>query len=315
MRATHAGPGAPCAAARAEAAAWIARLHGPSRTREVDEGLRRWLAQDPEHAVAFELLTDVWEKAAHLKRRPMDPAASPPRAAARASFMRAALAMILMAFLAARTLRHPHSDVLATRIGQLRIVTLADGTRIHLDADSKLLVRYGQSGRHVVLLRGQAYFDVAHRPDRPFLVTAAGHTIRDVGTQFAVRREGGVLAVMLAQGRVTVSGVRVFDLAPGERLTFSAAGSPRIDWPSVKTVTAWEHGQVPLEDTTLADAAAELNRYSRRRIVVDPAVAAIRVSGIVQAGASSSFAAAVARTYGLRVVRPSADLIVLAPGR
>ena len=81
-------------------------------------------------------------------------------------------------------------------------------------------------------------------------------------------------------------------------------------------VTAWEAGEVSLANTSLADAAAQLNRSSRQRIVIaDPAVAAIRVSGIVQAGESASFAQAVAKTYGLRVVRPARDVIVLAPGR
>jgi transmembrane sensor len=51
------GPAKPSAAARAEAVVWVARLHGPNRTGEVEAGLRRWLADDPEHAAAFEQVT------------------------------------------------------------------------------------------------------------------------------------------------------------------------------------------------------------------------------------------------------------------
>ena len=62
----------PSATARAQAAAWIARLHGPNRTPEVEAGLRRWLEEDPERAAAFELVTDTWEKSARLRRRPLE---------------------------------------------------------------------------------------------------------------------------------------------------------------------------------------------------------------------------------------------------
>ena len=81
----------PSAAARAEAAAWVARLHGPNRTQEVEAGLRRWLADDPEHAAAFELLTDTWEKSARLRRRPIEQVATWERRGLRISFARAAL--------------------------------------------------------------------------------------------------------------------------------------------------------------------------------------------------------------------------------
>lgn len=345
MRATHAGMSRPSVAVRAEAAAWIARLHGPDRTKEVEDGLRRWLAEDPEHTAAFELLTDVWEKAAHLSRARIRPTTTPRRVRARVRMARAALAAVVIALVMVSDLHRPSTRLIATGIDQLRTVVLADGTRIRLDADTRLLVRYGRQSRHVVLMKGQAYFAVAHRADRPFIVTAAGHAIRDIGTQFDVQRDGNVLAVTLVEGEVTVSAqpamlrsiretsaaaphagplrspsptsdARAVTLAPGERLTFNGPGPPKIDWPAVTRVTAWERGEVPLENISLAEAAAELNRYSRQRIVIhDPAVGAIRVSGIVQAGASSSFAAAVAKAYHLRVLRPSRDTIVLVPGR
>lgn len=344
MSAARAGMPRPSAAVRAEAAAWIARLHGPDRTKEVEDGLRRWLAEDPEHTAAFELLTDIWEKAARLSRARIEPTASPQLVRPRVRLARVVLAAILIVLVAAGDFHRPRAHLVATGIDQFRSVMLADGTRIRLDADTKLLVRYGRRSRRVVLMKGQAYFEVAHRADWPFIVTTVGHVIRDIGTQFDVQRDGDVLAVTLVEGEITVStkpatlrpiqglsaggrpgllpgsaptsDARALTLAPGERLTFDGPRPPKIDWPAVTRVTAWEHGEVPLENTSLAEAAAELNRYSRQRIVIDdPAVAAIRVSGIVQAGASSSFAAAAAKAYRLRVLRPSRDTIVLAPGR
>lgn len=340
MRADHAGRRLTSAAARAEAAAWIARLHSPNRTREVEEGLRRWLEADPEHAPALELLTDVWEHAARLSRARLG---SPSPAVRRLKLARAALAAMMIALVPTGVVHHSRTTIVATGVDQLRSVTLADGTRIRLDAHTQLLVRYGRRSRRVTLVNGQAYFQVTHRPDWPFTVTAAGHVIRDLGTQFDVRRDGNVLAVTLVEGKVTVSSAprgvqpmnraaagysssahaamesstaQTFSLTPGERVTFDGARSAKIDWPRIAQVTAWEHGEVVLDNTSLGEAAAELNRYSRQRIEIDdPAVAAIRVSGVVQAGASFSFAAAVAKAYQLRALHPSPGVVVLAPAR
>ncbi|MHB1871733.1 MAG: FecR family protein [Steroidobacteraceae bacterium] len=340
MSASHTGKCRPSATARAEAAAWIARLHGPNRTREVEEGLRRWLQADAEHTAAFEVLTDIWEKTARLSRARKSTA---PRTLARLSLARALLAMILVAFVGQGFFRGTYTEVVASGIGQFRTITLADGTRIRLDADSRLIIRYSRRARHVALADGQAYFAVTHRSTWPFVVTAAGHVIRDLGTEFDVRREGDVLAVTLVEGKVTVSAARADDpavrrrdaavpadfsaglaasgvehaltLSPGERVTFEGTRAARVDWPRLGQVMAWEHREVVLDNTSLGQAVRELNRYSPQRIVIDdPAVAAIRVSGIVQAGASSSFAAAVAKAYQLSASRPARNVIVLARG-
>ncbi|HEY8510139.1 MAG TPA: DUF4880 domain-containing protein, partial [Steroidobacteraceae bacterium] len=83
--------GKPSAAARAAAAVWVARLHGPNRTREAEAGVRRWLAEDPEHAAAFELLTDTWERSARLRRNPRADAGRREEAGFRVRFAWAAL--------------------------------------------------------------------------------------------------------------------------------------------------------------------------------------------------------------------------------
>src|ERR1700733_6094123 len=93
-------PDIPSAAARAEAAVWIARLHGPRRTKEVEEGFRRWLAEDAERKAAFELLTDTWEKTTRLKRRPSERMTTWRLVGFRVSLPRAAIASLSIALIA-----------------------------------------------------------------------------------------------------------------------------------------------------------------------------------------------------------------------
>ena len=61
----------PSAVARAEAASWVARLHGPNRTKDIEAGLRRWLADDPQHPPALQMIVGIWERSGRLRRRPI----------------------------------------------------------------------------------------------------------------------------------------------------------------------------------------------------------------------------------------------------
>jgi transmembrane sensor len=327
------------APARAEAAAWIARLHGPNRTPEVEAGFRRWLAEDPERARAFELLTDTWEKSARLRRRPLEEVVSWERPGFRMSFSRAAIATAAVAVLAVLgTVLFLQRAGVTTGVGEQRTLALDDGSRVYLNTDTRAIVQYDDDVRLIELKRGEALFEVAKRADWPFVVIAGDKQVRALGTSFVVRRDDDTVAVTLVEGKVTVedladssepadrklreqaqgsasddSSDRVRRrartlkeevlLSPGERLTLTGTSDPKIDQPAIDKVTAWQRGQVALDHTPLADAVAEMNRYSRVRLVIeDAAVAAIPVSGIFRAGDSGDFARAVARTYGLGVM-------------
>jgi transmembrane sensor len=305
-------------------------LHGPNRTDEVEEGLRRWLAESPEHKAAFELLTDTWEKSARLRPRPIERVASWRKIGFRISFSRAAIATMAIAALAVLgTIFYLHSDAVVTAVGEQRTLTLEDGTRVYLNTNSRAAVHYDKKLRQVNLEKGEALFEVAKRSDWPFVVTAGNRQVTALGTAFIVRRNEEDLAVTLVEGKITVSPVKegastvsrrtpapdaaaVFTLSPGQRLTLAGSAPPKVDRPALERVTAWQRGQVAFDNTPLKDAAAEMNRYSAVRLEVeDPSAAAIRISGIFRAGDSANFARAVSKTYGLKV-RDKADEVILA---
>jgi transmembrane sensor len=293
--------------ARAEAAAWVVRLHGPERSPEVEAGFRRWLAADPEHARQFERVTDVWDAGARV------PVSGLPRVrgAWRAPAIRgwAVAAAILVATLGiawlALGLLRP-GTVYRSRMGEVRRVELKDGSSISLDSDSEIRVVYSDTERRVQLDRGQGYFEVRHNPGWPFVVVAGRHQITDIGTEFVVRYDPALTVVTLIKGRIAVSsrssGMESTGriLAAGQRLTFAGDAPPKLDQPRLDEVTAWQRGEVMLDDTPLTQAVAELNRYDTARLVIDdPRVARLRVSGIYHTGNNREFALLLAKLYGV----------------
>jgi transmembrane sensor len=215
----------------------------------------------------------------------------------------------------------------ATEVGEQRIVHLDDGTRITLNSDTKVTISFTKPKRQVRLDRGEAFFEVAHNRDRPFIVAVGNRQVTALGTTFAVSYDPNRTAVILVEGKVSVAAVggsaptmptgedatptlargetsdtgTVF-LSPGERVTYSRKSAPQLDEPKLDAVTAWRRGEVVLDKTQLAEAVAEMNRYETTRLIIeDPRTAALRVSGIYHAGDSAGFARTVAELYGLDV--------------
>jgi transmembrane sensor len=297
----------------AEAGVWIARLHGESRGPALEEGLRAWLQASPINARAFEVATEVWQDAGNI-RHVVSFAPRPRRAL---SFSPAAVvtAIATAAVLVGAALWFLPERGVGTRVGEQRTLNLEDGTHIFLNTATRVVVSYDRTARRVELKEGEALFDVTNRPDRPFVVTVGNRQVKALGTTFVVRRDPSALAVTLLAGKVAVTpspGAPSLVLAPGERVAFDARHAPRIDRPQLERALAWRRGQVILDDTPLADAVAEMNRYSALRLVVErPETAALLVNGLFQAGDSKSFAEAIALTYGLEVVNQG-DALLLA---
>ncbi len=306
-------------AARAEAAVWITRLHGSQRSPDVEAGFRAWLAADPENARQFERVTQVWDSVGAVAGSGLPRVVRWLKPARNRFLMRAAAVLIVCVVVAFSGYWLSRDPSYSTGIGDQRIVRVEDGTRISLNSDSRVRIAYRDAERRVYLEKGEAYFEVARRVDRPFVVIAGDHRVTALGTSFLVRYEADRTAVTLVEGKVTVApieprssaahpsvsaaapaDVRVLD--PGERLVVSANRVVRVDMPRIEVVTAWRRGEVILDDTTLAEAVAEMNRYDAAALVIDdPAVAQLHVSGVYKTGANEGFAQAVARVYGLDI--------------
>lgn len=312
--------------AEAEAAAWIARLEADDRSSATDAALQDWLRADPAHAAAFERATELWTilpgaalcGGSHGSAAVQRSARSPGWAMQRPFQALAASLALLISVGAGWWMLNSPADY-TTRLGEQKVATLEDGSRIALNTDTEVDVRYAPEERRVRLDRGEAMFEVAPNTARPFIVTAGDKQVRALGTSFIVRRSGAGVVVTLLEGKVSVTDVRPSRaaarpaiLAPGERFTASADAPSTIDRPAIDAVTAWRRGQAVFADTPLSAAVAELNRYGGPRIAVeDPHLASLRISGVFATNDTAEFASAIASLHGLRVEKAGNDLRIV----
>jgi transmembrane sensor len=304
---------------RVQAALWVTELHGPDRNAALEEKVRRWIAEDPRHAAAFELATEAWQRSGDLpayllkRRRPL---ASGKALAGMAVLCTAII--IIVYFL--------RDDTLVTGPGEQRTVELSDGTQVSLNANSRVVVQYDDRVRKLKLTSGEVLFNVIKHQPRPFVVVIGNQKVIAAGTSFVVRREdpiGSAFAVTLVEGRVVIEPISWPDvlpskpvmglklLRPGERLRIADDATERRDSPSIERMTAWQRGQLIFEDTSLSEAAAEFNRYGSHKITIDgPNTEKLRVGGVFRIGDPESFAQAMVNAYHLRIINRGNTIVL-----
>lgn len=186
---------------------------------------------------------------------------------------------------------------IATGPGETREVALPDGTRVTLNFDSRLKVRYYPRERRAELGGGEAFFQVASNAHQPFTVNSGHSQVRVVGTAFNLRSGPPQFVVKVLEGKVEVrpdlrrTDAPLLQLGAGAGVSVDVAtGSHRSVPASTDTVGDWRHGQLVFEQTPLAEVALELARYLGKPVQVDGArLAALPVSGMVMTSAPAGF--------------------------
>jgi transmembrane sensor len=322
-----------------EASAWFVEF----RLGEPDGATRRkfssWLRRSPEHIRAYMEMSGAyarlpgpqWVRGADLDRliarartrssivslnqtglhedlHPGRPRAS---ARGRASFGRspallAGLAACILVGLGIAFFTHG-TPVYETQIGEQRSITLEDGSRMELNAQTRVRIVFEAFRRRVDLVQGQAFFHVAKDPHRPFIVESGSAFVRAVGTQFDVYRRDTGTTVTVIEGRVAlqsaaaelpdhpaqrspaVSGSGV-ELSAGEQAVISAAVIAMAPRANVAAATAWTQGQLEFDETPLSEAVVQFNRYSRKPLVLgSTALATLKISGVYSSKDVASF--------------------------
>lgn len=312
------------------AEAWVARLMSPDCSDAEHREFEDWLAESPRnidayleaeraHALAAQLADDEFVRAAARGARRMPAQGGWRRWMPMASIAATVAAVAIGAAIwRMQPADAPATTIYATAVGEQRDQVLSDGTRLLLDTDSAIDVRFGADARLVEVRRGRVQIEVGKDP-RPFLVRAGQTVVRDIGTTFQVSRgTGAAVQVGLIEGVVQVSLGEGTDaprrtLAPGEQVAVDAAGKlgdkRGLD---LETAQAWPRGDLIFRERPLGQLLEEANRYSTTQLRLgDPSLAGIRISGVFHAGDQAALAKALEQGWGLRAERTNEHEVVL----
>ena len=296
----------------ATAAAYFSIFRSPKATAQDYEDFERWHARDEAHRIAWARVEHAWDGSGAMRADARileirERALANRRG--RAAWLRPALAACaVLAVLAGGTLAFQShqqgtvgaaladSRMISTGVGQQSTFRMTDGSTITANTATTLAVAESDTRRSTAIRGGEAFFEVAKNPRKPFVVTAGGVTVTALGTQFAVREIGGSVGVTLAEGRVRVDmpatdgrAAQSAMLQPGQQLVWSA-GQYRTATVEVDRQLAWRKGVLDFDRVPLQQAVAEINRYSAQEIIVSsPALGRRPISGTFRIGVTRGF--------------------------
>jgi len=320
------GPSISASETEARAARWLAARDRDDWSGEDQTALDAWLDEDILNSVAYWRLEAAWTHTERLTALRSAPAsrredAHAPKRRLRPWFFAAAAALAGFAALGFGTkyLFQPSIRSYATAIGERETIRFADGSQIELNTDTSLRADVSASHRRIWLDKGEAFFQVQHNAQRPFVVIVGEHYVTDLGTKFRVRRDPGHLEVALLEGRAELAASdpaaaqKPVVLLPGDIAiaTAKAISLTKATTKALSNELAWRHGMVVFNNTTLAEAASEFNRYNREKIVIaDPKIARNTIYGTFQAENVSAFARLAHEVLGLRVERRGDEIVI-----
>jgi len=331
-----------------EASEWIARLDADDVTDDDRERFQAWYAAHPRHAQAYEELAAVVREVrragrivravsfGHAMTAASDPSIDMSGGGKRRRSLRLSLAAAAAAAAVAiaATLWMTRGSALTqfqTAIGERASVELPDGSILELNSNSAARVDYTEHARTIHLVRGEAYFEVAHEPERPFWVVAGHSWIRAVGTAFNVDLRPSGVRVIVSEGTVKVAAALPSVQAPSDASLARApvsvlkAGQQAdmkegiaeirpVEPLAMARLAAWREGKLYFENQPLETALDELSRYTAARIVIESeSLRRLPIGGTFQANArgAEAFLTMLEQGFGLRVRREGADRIYI----
>lgn len=304
------------------AAGWLARRDGGRWNAEEEAALQRWLDIDVGHRVAFLRLQAAWQEGGRLqalgagwqdsaaparghwqvspagRREQMLQAMAQRPASARPvrqrRFARFAVAATLAGCALAlawgwRSQTRVDTATYRTAMGEVRTLPLADGSHATLASATGIEVRLSGRARDVALTSGEAIFEVAKDPRRPFSVAAEGYRAVAVGTRFSVRRDVAALRVVVTEGTVrldapaTAAGAIPSVMLPAGSVALVRGNGllvRSLPLADAQRLLDWRDGLLAFRDAPLSEVVAEFNRYNARKLVLaDAQAGALRIGG------------------------------------
>ena len=332
-------PGRP--AIEAEAAAWVAHFDAGDVSPEDDSAFQAWLNRSALHRQVIAEFGSLWAELDAL-RLPLENAEAMRKAGSRDSHPAmlkrsipwlAACAAAVIAIAGSAVLFQPKRAsgpaisgpaivtnqpatplFYETAVGGQKRITLADGSSVVLNTDSRMEVNFSGNRREVHLMRGEAYFEVVHDETRPFTVYANSYVVRDIGTAFDVHMSrGDVVEVNVTKGIVELTpmtGAPVLGVAKKPRLitagqdivlTQTAERAETKSSPDVGRKLAWLQGKLIYSGQPLGEVLADISRYSNIKVeLADAALENLPVGGAFTIDQTDAIFSALEKNFGLR---------------
>jgi transmembrane sensor len=300
-----------------EAARWAVRLSVSALEAGEQAELDAWLKKDVRHRGALVRARAMWldldrlaALAPEVSPQEHEPESAPPDAQwTRRSLLAAGLAATALTGAgSAWWLWRRRGEVYVSDVGEVRRVTLSDGSSLALNTATRAVVRFDEARREVELVRGEGLFEVAKDPARPFIVRVGGVSVRAVGTVFSVRAVDRDVDVTVTEGVVEVAdsaksgSVSSRRVAADERAVVSDGRGiqvQRVARTDAERQLAWRDGMLAFDGEPLIEAVNQINRHNHRQITIDdPALAARPVVGLFRASDTAGFAQTVATALG-----------------
>lgn len=207
--------------------------------------------------------------------------------------------------------------IYSTEVGEIREVKLADGSQVTLDTGSAIRVVLADDVRHVVLDRGQAYFDVFHDAAHPFEVGLADRQVTVTGTRFTTALAGGAASVALLEGSVSLSSKSgpVLHMRPGDAVSYRAGETAQTATHIDPTETApWRNRQLVFRDEPVSEVLAELSRYTPVRLKMDdPELRRLRVTAVFPLDGDSSIVERIDQLLPVSMGSSEAGVVTVHP--
>jgi len=325
-----------------QACEWISRIDRGLVDDEQQE-LQRWLAQSQTHRKILFDMAALWDNMnvlTHLQGAapviPLQRRSSLPRRSRLLGVSAACMALFLVGWIGWITSQTSSPQVqvaqkFTTVVGQQKTVSLPDGSSIHLNTDTQILVTYDDKKRRIALYKGEAHFTVASDKQRPFTVVAGQNAVTAVGTAFNVQllQEQSV-ELIVTEGKVLVSDISRLDdkdafdafmsnqeavegelVFSGQKLlmTKQPQQALAVDEGVIRQDLAWQEGMLMFNGQSLQEALHEIERYTNVVFLsAEPELLGTEVSGYFRVGDVTGLLRALEQSFNIGARRQGNEI-------
>lgn len=310
---------------------YVVRLYSGELTAKEEQEILSWCDKSEAHQIAFDEAIKVWEAASQLPTS----MSLREKLEGRFYYARYIAASIVVALLCLIFFQQGNfggkaeplspSQHYTTAIGEVSNVGLPDGSIITLNTDTAVDVKFSPQKRELWLQKGEAFFDIAKAPTRPFLIHTGGKTIRVVGTKFNVKLSDSGFDIAVSEGIVTVEESQVSEpshfainvepvlLEAGAMATFDQENTliAKQNTDVVEKAQSWRSGYLRFDDERLDKVIESFNRYRTKKIVVDEEVSSMRISGVFTLSEGDAILTALEATLPIDVQKNDKNIIVV----